>query len=446
MPLKSGYSQKTISENIRREINAGKTPKVAAAIAYSNARQSKKEHGKDAETSRQYDINGWPEIKGNPLSKVGIFDYPGFQISPELDQQKIYKIYRPEDELNNPETIDSFRLLPFTDDHEMLGDPEEGFTSAEEKGVHGVIGEDVYFEDGYLKANLKIFSDALSDLISQGKKELSIGYRCLYDMTPGTYNGEHYDGIQREIRGNHLALVQEGRSGSDIAVLDQKHTFTFSLDSRSLIMAKEKQSKVSVKDEAETMKKDGDTMKAEDNDMEGRIGKIEELLGKIAVKLDLMKDEESEDINEEEETYFEDEDKPAEKEEQQEIEDEEVEEKEKTALMGDEEEKEEIKEIKKDGMDSGIKHIMREISRRDKLANQLSHHVGTFDYSLKTLKEVAVYGVKKLGLTCQKGHEEAVLSGYLAGKRQSSVSKNYANDSKPITSSCIDAYLKGSNK
>lgn len=49
MPLKHGYSEKTISENIGREIGAGKPPKQAAAIAYSVARQSRKSAGEDAE-------------------------------------------------------------------------------------------------------------------------------------------------------------------------------------------------------------------------------------------------------------------------------------------------------------------------------------------------------------------------------------------------------------
>jgi hypothetical protein len=46
MPLIQGYSKKSISENIRREMRAGKSQKQATAIALDVARKAKKKRKK----------------------------------------------------------------------------------------------------------------------------------------------------------------------------------------------------------------------------------------------------------------------------------------------------------------------------------------------------------------------------------------------------------------
>ena len=86
------------------------------------------------------------------------------------------------------------------------------------------------------------------------------------------------------------------------------------------------------------------------------------------------------------------------------------------------------------------KSLLREISRRDALAQKLSNHIGTFDHSEKTMAEVAAYGIKKLGLKAKPGHEESVLNGYLAAARTSHAV--IAQDSS-YKSSGLDAYLQG---
>jgi len=368
-------------------------------------------------SSRTYDVNGWAEIKGNPISKVGVFQYSGNQISPDLEPDRIYNVYRPEEELSNLETIESFKLLPWTDEHAMLG---EGLTPAEKKGIQGVIGENVYFEDGFLKGNLKIFSNKLAELIDSGKKELSIGYRCLYDIVAGVYNGVKYDAIQRQIRGNHVALVNEGRSGHDVAVLDH---FVFTIDTKGIKMSDmEKKPDNEVNDEEEEISlTDLYKMVKELKDEHERI--LEHLNNEK--RDDEIEEEVSEEVEEQiEEDSDEDPDILVSK----------------TELNEDEEKN---CEMKKPGnsMDSMKRSIFKEMAVRDALVKRLQPHIGVFDHREKTLNEVAKYAIKRLNVKCLKGHEHAAIEGFLSGARVSRPAIGL--DSNRIKSDCIDAYLQG---
>jgi len=163
------------------------------------------------------DQNGYVTFPDTPLSKPGVFPYLGREIGPDLEPDKIYNVYRPESELNNEETIESFKLSPWFPRHEMAGDE---FTSAEEIGVQGTTGQDVRYVDGQgLVATVKTFGTRLKAAIRSGMKELSCGFRCSWDVVSGiTKDGVRYDVIQRNIRGNHLASVEEGRMGAGVSV------------------------------------------------------------------------------------------------------------------------------------------------------------------------------------------------------------------------------------
>ena len=82
------------------------------------------------------------------------------------------------------------------------------------------------------------------------------------------------------------------------------------------------------------------------------------------------------------------------------------------------------------GMDA--KEMMVQVGQRDKLAEQLSHFIGTFDASEMTHAEVASYGLSKLGIQAAKGTELAMLTGYLHGRQPSKAVA--AMDSKESTS------------
>ena len=332
---------------------------------------------------RDYDTNGWFEIKDNPLSVVGVYPYMGRSISADCIQDRLYGVYRPESELSSQDCIDSFKLIPWIDDHVMLGNEDAGLTPSEQKGVQGVIGQDVYFDGTTLKGNIKVFSEAMANLIANGKKELSCGYRCRYEYAPGTFNGEHYDYVQREIRGNHLALVENGRMGPDVAVLDH---LTFTIDSQEF---------------TQMMTKDTESKKDD---------KIEE--------------------EEKDETVYDSEEEKA---------DEEVE-----KAVKDEDEDEDKDDEKKSGMDVAevARLVQKNIAKTSKLYDTLSAHVGAFDHSEMDLDKMAKYGCKKLGLEVGKESRVPFLEAYLLGK--GAAAPVVAMDTSATKSgNFVQRYLKG---
>jgi hypothetical protein len=91
--------------------------------------------------------------------------------------------------------------------------------------VVGSTGTDAVFDAPHLKNSLVVWdSVAIAGIGSKQQTELSAAYRYDADMTPGTFEGVAYDGVMRNIRGNHIALVEVGRAGRDVVVSDSQPT------------------------------------------------------------------------------------------------------------------------------------------------------------------------------------------------------------------------------
>jgi len=167
-----------------------------------------------SESAREIDSNGFLIVRGCPISTFGIFEYSAGQIGLEGDPNRIVKVYRPEYAVKDPDAIESFKDVPLVDDHEMLsgfsGDNES--SDPDEKGVSGILTSNVYYQKPWMRGDVKIFSRGVKDkILNKIKDDLSLGFGCKYRLEPGVWNGQKYEVIQDHIRGNHLALVKEGR-------------------------------------------------------------------------------------------------------------------------------------------------------------------------------------------------------------------------------------------
>jgi hypothetical protein len=174
----------------------------------------------DYKSVRHYDHDGRLHVESSNISKAVINPYLGREIpdwdSLGLNPDKVYKLYRDPAELQ--QAAHTFNNLPLLSRHIAVTADDHP-----SELVIGSTGTDAEFVNPYLKNSLVVWpEDAIRDIESEDKKELSSAYRYRADMTPGEIQGEKYDGVMRDIVGNHVALVKEGRAGSDVVVGDSK--------------------------------------------------------------------------------------------------------------------------------------------------------------------------------------------------------------------------------
>lgn len=174
----------------------------------------------DAGSARHHDENGFLHVMDNPVTREQVAEYYGHEIpnweALGLTADRIYRMYRPAEELEK--AADTINRLPIYLQHQDVDarHPEKG-------QIIGTMGSDARFDGTYLRVSLCFIDQTAIELIeSRDMVELSLAYFYKPDMTPGTWQGHKYDGIMREIRGNHLALVDEGRAGPSVAVRDSK--------------------------------------------------------------------------------------------------------------------------------------------------------------------------------------------------------------------------------
>lgn len=151
-------------------------------------------------------------------ARAGVYDYLASEVgAPDtFKATDTIKIYRSEAEVFAKDSVRSFLNRPITNDH-----PTEAVTAANWRDLaRGNIAGAM--RDGeYLAFDLVLMDAAAIAAVDAGKRELSNGYSCQLDWTPGTApDGTAYDARQTNIRGNHVALVDKGRAGPECAIKD----------------------------------------------------------------------------------------------------------------------------------------------------------------------------------------------------------------------------------
>jgi len=387
-----------------------------------------------SESKRNYNKDGFFEIKANPIARSGILEYLGKNIIDSdgnvlegIDPNKMYKVFRSPAQLSASDTLDSFKIKPIIDGHAYLSVSNKDGILPEEKIVHGATGQEVFYDetDGMLKSNLMFFSGHMNKEMEKGKKQISIGATCLYKIQNGVYNGQEYEVVQENIAGNHIAIVNNGRSGALVAVLDQAET-----NQEAVIEMADNEYKKDDESKDAPMK-DEESKKDESKDKSVTLQDCMDAITEIREDVRAMKEAKAAAIADSES------------------------EADKKIPAKDESEKE-SKEDKKDEEKSGAKamdekEFLLRNNERENFAKSLADHITIPNKDILTLNEMAQYGVKKLKemghtIECAIGDEVTYLKGFLTGKEAPQavvMAMDKADKPKVEAYDFLSAYKKG---
>lgn len=140
------------------------------------------------------------------LTRTGVFTYRD-------GKGKERRELRHPDEVFKADSLASLVGAPLTLDH-----PLEPVTAKNAKTLQ--IGSVLHPAEAgrFVQALVMVTDGEAVEAVEAGKNQLSCGYSCTLDWTPGEYNGERYDAKQTDILYNHVAALKAGRAGPEVAI------------------------------------------------------------------------------------------------------------------------------------------------------------------------------------------------------------------------------------
>lgn len=189
----------------------------AVRDAYRNTAKDRRMafYGSQISPTRIQAEEGYILYTGVPIARTGSMMYGREEVG--LDGEGTVNVYRDAADVFEPAAIASFEGKIVTDEHPPVMLDEQNVMRYIKGTVHNVrrgTGD----EADMLIADLMIYDPELNWEIREGKREVSCGYYLDYVEGP--------DGKirQKNIRGNHVAIVPKGRAGSRVAIKDSQKT------------------------------------------------------------------------------------------------------------------------------------------------------------------------------------------------------------------------------
>ena len=151
-----------------------------------------------------------------PIARTGYQKYYAQELDENAEPNVVVNVYRSPDEVFSPATLASFEGKPVTNEHPSEDVTPENYAKYSKGHVQHVrVGKGD--DSDKIMADLYITDPELMQLIQDGKRDVSAGY---YAEDKEDKNGRI---CQTHIRGNHIAVVDEGRAGRSVSIRDSKN-------------------------------------------------------------------------------------------------------------------------------------------------------------------------------------------------------------------------------
>ncbi|MGE7112726.1 DUF2213 domain-containing protein [Lysinibacillus sp. NPDC047702] len=156
-----------------------------------------------------------------PITRPGVFPYARHDGTVRMEAKL-------PDEIFSDRTMYSARSKPITDEHPNVPVTLDNYQTYSK----GMSHTDAHVEDLKLYVSMTITDKDLIQKVYDGKRDISIGFMSDVVAEAGTYNGQAYEYVQRNIEINHIAIVDQGRAGPEVAIRSDSDAWQIDADEK----------------------------------------------------------------------------------------------------------------------------------------------------------------------------------------------------------------------
>ena len=173
-------------------------------------------------SQREITPEGYMKVPAN-VSRIGLQNYRAGELDgmENFHPDEVLSVFRPPEEVFHKDSLASFKDKDVTVEHpDDLVDSESYKACA----VGHCISEGRRDGD-FVVVDLLIKDQDAIDNIQQGKVNLSAGYQAEFEEKAGSYKGQPFSHVQKDIYINHIAVVDNPRAGDDAKIFDSGRSF-----------------------------------------------------------------------------------------------------------------------------------------------------------------------------------------------------------------------------